>query len=119
MNLKRFIGPSVGIFMLPNELDIIAKDKHIRLKCSRKVMEPGEVLWLYSGISHTLSSNAWDLREKTLTEKGFCEVNAGLGPPQSRESCQGFCRAGIDRKSTRLNSSHGYISYAVSCLQKK
>src|SRR5205809_5268467 len=24
-----------------------------------------------------------------------------------------------DRKSTRLNSSHGYISYAVSCLKKK
>src|SRR2546429_4105997 len=25
----------------------------------------------------------------------------------------------LDRKSTRLNSSHGYISYAVFCLQKK
>src|SRR2546422_4707830 len=27
--------------------------------------------------------------------------------------------AGRDRKSTRLNSSHGYISYAVFCLKKK
>src|SRR2546422_3329817 len=26
---------------------------------------------------------------------------------------------GGDRKSTRLNSSHGYISYAVFCLKKK
>src|SRR5687768_17679783 len=26
---------------------------------------------------------------------------------------------GEDRKSTRLNSSHGYISYAVFCLKKK
>src|SRR2546422_2179846 len=26
---------------------------------------------------------------------------------------------GRDRKSTRLNSSHGYISYAVFCLEKK
>src|SRR3989449_4212244 len=25
----------------------------------------------------------------------------------------------VDRKSTRLNSSHGYISYAVFCLKKK
>src|SRR2546429_6903699 len=25
----------------------------------------------------------------------------------------------VDRKSTRLNSSHGYISYAVFCLQQK
>src|SRR2546422_8487611 len=38
-----------------------------------------------------------------------------------------FCRVEIaglqcryaDRKSTRLNSSHGYISYAVFCLKKK
>src|SRR2546422_1172693 len=36
-----------------------------------------------------------------------------------------FCRlaegpkANLDRKSTRLNSSHGYISYAVFCLKKK
>src|SRR3989449_1383027 len=28
-------------------------------------------------------------------------------------------RSGGDRKSTRLNSSHGYISYAVFCLKKK
>src|SRR2546422_8081955 len=27
--------------------------------------------------------------------------------------------SGKDRKSTRLNSSHGYISYAVFCLKKK
>src|SRR5687768_18078204 len=27
--------------------------------------------------------------------------------------------AGSDRKSTRLNSSHGYTSYAVFCLKKK
>src|SRR2546429_5517683 len=26
--------------------------------------------------------------------------------------------SGLDRKSTRLNSSHGYISYAVFCLKK-
>src|SRR5216684_6892714 len=28
-------------------------------------------------------------------------------------------RSRRDRKSTRLNSSHGYISYAVFCLKKK
>src|SRR2546422_2316097 len=30
-----------------------------------------------------------------------------------------FMGRGRDRKSTRLNSSHGYISYAVFCLKKK
>src|SRR2546422_7346412 len=33
-------------------------------------------------------------------------------PPSTRSPAQ-------DRKSTRLNSSHGYISYAVFCLKKK
>src|SRR2546427_7407213 len=31
----------------------------------------------------------------------------------------GARRAGLDRKSTRLNSSHSQISYAVFCLKKK
>src|SRR2546429_6984099 len=30
-----------------------------------------------------------------------------------------LCQHHQDRKSTRLNSSHGYISYAVFCLKKK
>src|SRR5205809_1728914 len=34
----------------------------------------------------------------------------------TREACGNSVR---DRKSTRLNSSHGYISYAVFCLKKK
>src|SRR5438094_6600408 len=39
-------------------------------------------------------------------------------------TCQSFClrlpaRPGLDRKSTRLNSSHRTISYAVFCLKKK
>src|SRR2546422_8039804 len=37
----------------------------------------------------------------------------GLGGALLRGSLFG------DRKSTRLNSSHGYISYAVFCLKKK
>src|SRR5207245_9230505 len=31
----------------------------------------------------------------------------------------GAPQLGVDRKSTRLNSSHGSISYAVFCLKKK
>src|SRR2546422_7713792 len=37
-------------------------------------------------------------------------------PPQDHASADHRDR---DRKSTRLNSSHGYISYAVFCLKKK
>src|SRR2546422_1222622 len=35
------------------------------------------------------------------------------------EPSRGYAHRRIDRKSTRLNSSHGYISYAVFCLKKK
>src|SRR5688572_31258474 len=35
------------------------------------------------------------------------------------ESRMGFSRGKGDRKSTRLNSSHSQISYAVFCLKKK
>src|SRR5436190_10486611 len=35
------------------------------------------------------------------------------------ESRRPHCHARLDRKSTRLNSSHTVISYAVFCLKKK
>src|SRR2546429_4906666 len=41
-----------------------------------------------------------------------------LRPFQDKISPPGRPHEG-DRKSTRLNSSHGYISYAVFCLKKK
>src|SRR2546422_2519556 len=41
---------------------------------------------------------------------------AGLRRHRDRS---GDCPSERDRKSTRLNSSHGYISYAVFCLKKK
>src|SRR2546422_8051346 len=41
--------------------------------------------------------------------------------PQIRKLIRSYfdCETELDRKSTRLNSSHGYISYAVFCLKKK
>src|SRR6266480_6890905 len=38
---------------------------------------------------------------------------------QRRERAVAFASSGADRKSTRLNSSHMSISYAVFCLKKK
>src|SRR3712207_7897627 len=34
-------------------------------------------------------------------------------------TASGWCSHALDRKSTRLNSSHANISYAVFCLKKK
>src|SRR5687768_17653038 len=44
----------------------------------------------------------------------------GLSGPYSQQMLADYARYRVkDRKSTRLNSSHGYISYAVFCLKKK
>src|SRR3712207_8901446 len=43
-------------------------------------------------------------------------VTAHVGEPVHRIA---DVRRGLDRKSTRLNSSHANISYAVFCLKKK
>src|SRR3989449_4540869 len=50
--------------------------------------------------------------EGGVTRLGFSEADMA-----AREYVMGLMRQ--DRKSTRLNSSHGYISYAVFCLKKK
>src|SRR5687768_17648702 len=51
------------------------------------------------------------------------ERMTGSHSHKTRQSILGRHRATMlgrkDRKSTRLNSSHGYISYAVFCLKKK
>src|SRR2546422_9097279 len=68
----------------------------------------------------------------TLFRSGYLEADAfplarpvddGGGLRDSlrylRVGLLGTVNAARDRKSTRLNSSHGYISYAVFCLKKK
>src|SRR2546422_8342700 len=50
-----------------------------------------------------------------------CLRGAGVDVQEEHISVWDDVRHGwaADRKSTRLNSSHGYISYAVFCLKKK
>src|SRR3712207_9461947 len=60
---------------------------------------------------------------------GSAPAQAQYPPPQSPQDqhCRQFAQANVfsepnpkgDRKSTRLNSSHANISYAVFCLKKK
>src|SRR2546422_1172208 len=64
-------------------------------------------------------------RSGGVVHRGDEDLSPGIGseePPEERRHLGGIA-PGIDprqdRKSTRLNSSHGYISYAVFCLKKK
>src|SRR5258708_38293133 len=50
----------------------------------------------------------------------FRSIRTGIGGrPSSYDGCGANARTSEDRKSTRLNSSHQIISYAVFCLKKK
>src|SRR2546422_8265838 len=50
----------------------------------------------------------WNAARYWMTTSGWLNETVAIRSPLR-----------IDRKSTRLNSSHGYISYAVFCLKKK
>src|SRR2546429_2502667 len=57
-----------------------------------------------------------------LTPKCSLAMVTIAGAPRGSSRSGSPCASGVqtsDRKSTRLNSSHGYISYAVFCLKKK
>src|SRR3712207_9177696 len=62
-------------------------------------------------------------RSNDYREQAFSSLNAsvtsGFGTYLTRLFQQTFFTQGADRKSTRLNSSHANISYAVFCLKKK
>src|SRR5207249_6290771 len=56
-------------------------------------------------------------RSSDLGTAATSPAGAGAGGPRLRGV--GTCTGSEDRKSTRLNSSHVSISYAVFCLKKK
>src|SRR2546429_3971456 len=60
-----------------------------------------------------LEEKAYGLRSKMEVSRLLHEM------PKPTIAMVRGAAAGADRKSTRLNSSHGYISYAVFCLKKK
>src|SRR2546422_7013581 len=71
-----------------------------------------------AGIVLALLSTTWLWGEETRAFHGMIVLDGyalflQLVPVEHDHAVEG------DRKSTRLNSSHGYISYAVVCLKKK
>src|SRR2546430_4743649 len=58
-------------------------------------------------------------RAGELVHVGALVVVETEDPRERREHRSGGLDPALDRKSTRLNSSHSQISYAVFCLKKK
>src|SRR5688572_31862133 len=97
-----------------------------------KAFKMGKEMEARAGIEPTyedLQSSAWPLchragsgRIRRVPTWRPCLASARIGPIRrggqawaERAVNQGW----VDRKSTRLNSSHSQISYAVFCLKKK
>src|SRR3712207_9399146 len=67
----------------------------------------------------------WKIEQQFATTNGLRTegtdnlLAAARAAGARRVIAQSFCGWPLDRKSTRLNSSHANISYAVFCLKKK
>src|SRR3712207_6987395 len=66
------------------------------------------------------SDRGVDAREVDAQERGAQHEQEGRGADGDADGpAHDALRQAVDRKSTRLNSSHANISYAVFCLKKK
>src|SRR2546422_4797230 len=81
----------------------------------RSTLFPYTTLFRSEGMMKKLGGRLVDLYYHFGDFDGTAIVEA----PDDTTAVAAVIAAVTDRKSTRLNSSHGYISYAVFCLKKK
>src|SRR2546422_4469315 len=78
---------------------------------------PRSTLFPYTTLFRSCMSGTINENQEVGSVGGLEEKIKGCRQLNYREMVVPFGQT--DRKSTRLNSSHGYISYAVFCLKKK
>src|SRR2546422_5385501 len=71
-----------------------------------------DVIFVHRMLKNSVPVREYLLMSEPLWERADERLRTGARPLEEELE-------GVDRKSTRLNSSHGYISYAVFCLKKK
>src|SRR2546422_8251370 len=79
---------------------------------------PSSTLFPYTTLFRSRSESE-KLSSRLLFSRRHDLVRERTTSSQGRAQRSLFQQQEGDRKSTRLNSSHGYISYAVFCLKKK
>src|SRR2546422_7707247 len=85
----------------------------------RSTLFPYTTLFRSEAGAFRRSRSAADRLGPVLRERREDQEGEKRGERRGRSAGQPRPLHGPDRKSTRLNSSHGYISYAVFCLKKK
>src|SRR5690625_6574017 len=84
----------------------------VRVKSDQTGVDIANVKMSMNPFDEIAVEEAVRLKEKGVVSE-IIAVSAGVA------QCQETLRTAIDRKSTRLNSSHVASSYAVFCLKKK
>src|SRR3989442_4980158 len=79
---------------------------------------PRSTLFPYTTLFRSLTINDRDYCDSQLSHSYTVAVDLCLFV-EIAEDLVALCNSLLDRKSTRLNSSHVRISYAVFCLKKK
>src|SRR5437879_10382948 len=82
--------------------------------------QPGRIYNQQRSIFHPVKAvHILRLRQRSGQLNSLCTLPVQEIKTSSDSDLDAGCRSAIDRKSTRLNSSHRCISYAVFCLKKK
>src|SRR2546429_6220100 len=80
---------------------------------------PRSTLFPYTTLFRSVQIGHPDAVQALLNPSHEINTHFSIPPYQDIEMKSPLVHTVLDRKSTRLNSSHGYISYAVFCLKKK
>src|SRR3712207_8340011 len=80
---------------------------------------PRSTLFPYTTLFRSLKEDRTDLEPMRYEAVTRFAREAGVALEKARMLARQEATAAQDRKSTRLNSSHANISYAVFCLKKK
>src|ERR1035437_2965159 len=88
-----------------------AKEKALQITCLNNLKQIGLGMALYTDSSQSRVPSAMNIGAGQNDYAG-CAANV------SKTLIYGGVASSLDRKSTRLNSSHANISYAVFCLKK-
>src|SRR5256884_4956162 len=139
--LRRLIAYAEKIFQLSKDIVTQVSDRREKPRISTAAVVKSSLVLFWARLG---SINAWEqvgrarfwqrwLEEPTFSADTLGRVHALLDAKGLRQGLHDvyerlkrnkalpdiYGLGVVDRKSTRLNSSHGYISYAVFCLKKK
>src|SRR2546422_6272871 len=117
MALRAILTSTEFIFRIERDPENLAPNRPYRINDTELASRLSFFLWSSIPDDELLDLAAQGkLHEPAVLE---WQVRRMLADARSQSLVTNFGGQWLDRKSTRLNSSHGYISYAVFCLKKK